>query len=116
MTLLCTRPTAASSSPIRVMAATGGTRAAFANWSFRPASITSIPDPDGAIHRLVELADGSRSTPELVSDLQSDYPQIGEQDVVDAVFQLESVGLFVDCAPRHRILGDRDTRLMHLVL
>jgi hypothetical protein len=77
--------------------------------------ITSIPDPDGAIHRLVELADGSRSTPELVIDLQSDYPQIGEQDVVDAVFQLESVGLFVDCAPRHRILGDRDTRLMHLV-
>jgi hypothetical protein len=78
--------------------------------------ITSIPDPDGAIHRLVELADGSRSTTEIFSELQSAYPQIDEQAVIDAVFQLESVGLFVDCTPRHRILGDNDTRLMHLVL
>jgi len=77
--------------------------------------ITSIPDPDGAIQRLVELADGSRSTPELFSELQSEYPQLGEQDVVDAVAQLESIGLFVDCTPRRRILGDGDTRLMYLV-
>jgi hypothetical protein len=56
--------------------------------------ITSLPDPDGAIHRLFELADGSRSTTELYSELRASYPRLAEHDIADAVFQLVSVGLF----------------------
>jgi hypothetical protein len=67
--------------------------------------VTSIPDPDGAVHRLFELADGSRSTTELFSELVTDYPRLGEQDVVDAVWELESAGLFEHSVPRMRILG-----------
>jgi hypothetical protein len=67
--------------------------------------VTSIPDPDGAVHRLFELADGSRSTTELHSALVTDYPLLDEQDVADAVWELESAGLFENSAPRMRILG-----------
>jgi hypothetical protein len=56
--------------------------------------ITSLPDPDGAIHRLFELADGSRSTTELYSELRASYPRLAEHDIAEAVFQLVSVGLF----------------------
>jgi hypothetical protein len=62
--------------------------------------VTSLPDPDGALHRLVVLADGSRSTTELFSALVTDYPQLIEQDVVHAVSELASAGVFEDCAPR----------------
>lgn len=57
-------------------------------------SVHTIADPDGAIHRLIELADGSRSIEELSGALQTDYPQIGEPDVVEAVRELESAGIF----------------------
>ncbi len=67
--------------------------------------VTSIPDPDGAVHRLFELADGSRSTTELYSELVTDFPRLGEQDVADAVLELESAGLFESSVPRMRILG-----------
>jgi len=40
--------------------------------------VTSIPDPDGAVQRLVELADGSRSTSELHDELVTQYPRLGE--------------------------------------
>jgi hypothetical protein len=36
--------------------------------------VLTIDDPDGAIHRLVELADGSRSTSELYVALAPEYP------------------------------------------
>lgn len=62
--------------------------------------VTSIPDPDGALHRLVTLADGSRSTTELHSALVTDYPQLAEQDVARAISQLASAGVFEDCAAR----------------
>lgn len=67
--------------------------------------VTSIADPDGALHRLVVLADGSRSTSELCSALRTEYPQLDEQDVVHAVSELSSAGLLEDCAPRRRMLG-----------
>lgn len=72
--------------------------------------VTSIPDPLGAVHRLAVLADGSRSTPELVSTLVADFPQLVEQDVVDAVWELEAAGLLEDCAPRRRLTGTRRDR------
>jgi hypothetical protein len=67
--------------------------------------VISIADPDGALHRLVVLADGSRSTSELCSALQTEYPQLDEQYVVDAVSELSSAGLLEDCAPRRRTRG-----------
>ena len=57
-------------------------------------SVHTIADPDGAIQRLIELADGSRSIDELFAALQAEYPQIGEPDVVEAVRELESAGVF----------------------
>jgi hypothetical protein len=69
--------------------------------------VTSIPDPDGALHRLVVLADGSRSTTELFFALTTDFPQLEEQDVVHAVSELASAGLFEDCAPRRGTLRAR---------
>lgn len=67
--------------------------------------VTSIPDPDGAVLRLFQLADGSRSTTQLYSELVSEFPRLGEQDVADAVWELESAGLFENPVPRMRILG-----------
>jgi hypothetical protein len=68
--------------------------------------VTSIADPDGALHRLVRLADGSRSTSELCSALRTEYPQLDDQDVVHAVSELSSAGLLEDCAPPRRMLGE----------
>ena len=56
--------------------------------------VHTIADPDGAIHRLIQLADGSRSIEELSGALRSDYPRIAEPDVVEAVRELESAGVF----------------------
>jgi hypothetical protein len=67
--------------------------------------VTSIADPDGALYRLVSLADGSRSTSELCSELRTEYPQLDEQYVVHAVSELSSAGLLEDCAPRRRRFG-----------
>jgi hypothetical protein len=69
--------------------------------------ILTIADPDGAVQRLVRLADGSRSTTELFSALVTEYPQLDEQDVVQAVSELATAGLFEDCAPRRGALGTR---------
>jgi hypothetical protein len=75
--------------------------------------VTSIPDPDGALYRLVLLADGSRSTTDLHSALLADYPLLDEQDVVHAVSELESAGLFEDCSPGLWTLGMRPRAERH---
>ena len=56
--------------------------------------VHTLADPDGVLRRLVELADGSRSTDELFGALTADYPGLGEQEVVDAVDELQTAGLF----------------------
>ena len=61
--------------------------------------VHSLADPDGALRRLVELADGSRSTDELFGVLTADYPELCEQDVVAVVDELQSAGLVDDGAP-----------------
>jgi len=67
--------------------------------------VTSFPDPDGAVHRLFELADGSRSTADLYSAMAPDFPRLVEQDVADAVWELEAAGLFESSAPSLRLLA-----------
>ena len=59
--------------------------------------VVTLDDPDGAIQRLVVLADGSRSTAELFSALAPDYPRLHPQAVDDAVAQLEAAG-FAECS------------------
>lgn len=62
--------------------------------------VTSIADPDGVMHRIVALADGSRSTEELFGTLVGDYPHLDEGDVAAAVFRLTCAGILEDCARR----------------
>jgi hypothetical protein len=69
--------------------------------------IVTFDDPDGAIHRLVELADGSRSTDELLSALAQDHPELPRPHALDAICELEAAGLLEDSAPRARIFRER---------
>lgn len=78
--------------------------------------VVSIADPDGALHRLIELADGSRSTRELFSALVREYPRLGHQDVVDAVSQLEAIGIFERCTPAPRMYDEHDGSLLPVYL
>lgn len=72
--------------------------------------VHTLADPDGAMQRLVELADGSRSTGELFCALAPDYPHLGEQDVVEAVDELAGAGLVEDWSVRTRAGADRGAR------
>jgi hypothetical protein len=72
--------------------------------------VVTIHDPSGAVHRLLGLADGSRTRGEIFSAMAADFPQLGEHDVDDAVGELEAMGLLQDAAPRGRILSSRLTR------
>lgn len=64
--------------------------------------VVTIEDPDGAVHRLVELADGSRSALELATALAADHPHLTHDDVLDALGRLEAAGLVVDGRPHPR--------------
>lgn len=70
-------------------------------------NIVTFDDPDGAIHRLVELADGSRTTNELLSALTQDHPRLQRQDALDAICELEAAGLLEHHGPRRRIPRER---------
>lgn len=72
--------------------------------------VMTIHDPDGAVHRLLGLADGSRTRAEISAAMASDFPHIREHDVDDAVDELEAMGLLQDAAPRGRILSSRVSR------
>jgi hypothetical protein len=72
--------------------------------------VMTISDPEGAVHRLLALADGSRTLVEIVATLGREFPRIDERDVVEAVDELEAMGLLQDAAPRGRILSSRLAR------
>ena len=69
--------------------------------------VVSVEDPDGAMHRLVELADGSRSVNELFSALAPEYPSLQHDDVVDVVAALEHAGVFENWAPSGPVVSGR---------
>ncbi len=69
--------------------------------------VVTLHDPDGAVHRLLVLADGTRTRPEIFETMAGDFPRIGQLDVDEAVDELEAMGLLQDAAPRGRILGSR---------
>jgi hypothetical protein len=72
--------------------------------------VMTIHDPDGAVHRLLGLADGSRTRAEIFAALAADFPQLRAGDVDDAVSELEAMGLVQDAAPRGRILAGSISR------
>ncbi len=72
--------------------------------------VHTIADPDGAIHRLVELADGSRTIDDLLNALQAEYPQIDEQDVINAVRELERAGVFESVGGHRGVFAGIDRR------
>lgn len=59
--------------------------------------VVSIPDPDGVVHRLLVLADGSRSTADLHAALAADHPRVDERDVRGAIRALSASGVLEDC-------------------
>jgi hypothetical protein len=59
--------------------------------------VASVPDPDGTMHRIVALADGSRSTRELLAALVGECPQLHEEDLAAAVARLTAAGILEDC-------------------
>jgi hypothetical protein len=71
-------------------------------------TVHTIGDPDGAIHRLIQLADGSRTIDELLGALHAEYPHLDERDVTDAVRDLESAGVLESWIPGRRLFAGRD--------
>lgn len=57
---------------------------------------TEIPDPDGAIERLFELMDGTRSLDEIHEALVSRHPMVTHTDVADAVRKFDDAGFLLD--------------------
>ncbi len=72
--------------------------------------VMTIHDPDGAVHRLLALSDGSRTRSEILTEMAGDYPRIAQRDVDEAVDELEAMGVLHDAAPRGRILSSRVSR------
>lgn len=72
--------------------------------------VMTIHDPDGAVHRLLGLADGSRTCTEIFGAMARDFPKVRQVDVDEAVGELEAMGLLQDAAPRGRILSSKLSR------
>ena len=72
--------------------------------------VLTINDPDGAVHRLLSLADGSRTRSEIFTAMTGDFPRLAQHDIDDAVDELEAMGLLQDAMPRGRILSSRLAR------
>src|SRR4051812_5881063 len=72
--------------------------------------VTTIHDPEGAVHRLLCLANGTRTRAEILAAMTDDFPQVSQHDVDDAIDELESMGLLQDAAPRGRMLSSSMAR------
>ena len=62
--------------------------------------VVSVPDPIGAMQRLLRLADGSRTRAEIFAALAIAYPQLGERDFDAALCELEEAGVLEEGAAR----------------
>lgn len=65
--------------------------------------VVTLLDPDGVMHSLLSLADGSRTTAELLAALAGEFPQVAERDIREAVAELVAAGLLEDAAQHGRI-------------
>lgn len=62
--------------------------------------VVTIPDPLGAMQRLLRVADGSRTRDEIFALLTIAYPQLSRQDFEDTLCELEDAGVLEEGAPR----------------
>lgn len=69
--------------------------------------VVTLADPDGAVRRLVELADGSRGTDQLHALLAREYPGLRRADVAAAVAELLAAGVLVEDAAARGVLAGR---------
>ena len=76
--------------------------------------VHTMADPDGAIQRLVELADGTRSIGDLLAALRAVHPQVEMADVVGAVRELEAAGIFEAEGAFRRLLAGENRELSAL--
>jgi hypothetical protein len=65
--------------------------------------VVTILDPDGVIHGLLALADGSRTSAELLAALADEFPHVADRDVREAIAELMAAGLLEDVAHYGRI-------------
>ncbi|MEY2516321.1 MAG: hypothetical protein QOJ89_3679 [bacterium] len=67
--------------------------------------LLTLSDPDGAVHALLALADGSRNRSEILAALAIGHPLLAEHDVDETLRELEYAGLIEDCMPHRRRPG-----------
>ncbi|WP_020667396.1 HesA/MoeB/ThiF family protein [Amycolatopsis nigrescens] len=58
--------------------------------------VSEIPDEDGAIRRLFELLDGTRTVGQVHRELAADFPKVTEAEVVAAIEQFDEAGFLLD--------------------
>ncbi len=75
--------------------------------------VTTIGDPDGFVHRLLGLADGSRSVATIWAALSAGFPDLDEHAVQDTVEALVERGVLEDGAPVARFLAASSPRHGH---
>jgi molybdopterin/thiamine biosynthesis adenylyltransferase len=54
--------------------------------------VTEVQDPEGMVHRLCSLMDGTRTIEELYKNLVVDFPGVTEADVKQAIRQFDDAG------------------------
>lgn len=69
--------------------------------------IFTIHDPEGAVHLLLSLADGSRTRADIFTAMSAEHGRLSQRDIDEAVGELEAMGLVQDATPRGRILASR---------
>jgi molybdopterin/thiamine biosynthesis adenylyltransferase len=61
----------------------------------------TLPDPDGQVLELLELADGSRTVDELTAAMAERWPGLSRADVAAGLAALDEAGLLEDAAARN---------------
>ncbi|HET9898913.1 MAG TPA: ThiF family adenylyltransferase [Streptosporangiaceae bacterium] len=70
-----------------------------------------IPDADGAIRRLLELLDGTRTAEQAHADLAADFPHVSLADVREAIGTFDEAGFLLnDAVTSKGILSDYELR------
>ncbi|MCP2168494.1 HesA/MoeB/ThiF family protein [Goodfellowiella coeruleoviolacea] len=58
--------------------------------------VAEIPDETGAIRRLFELLDGTRTIPQVHHDLAADHPEVTLDEVREAITQFDEAGFLIN--------------------
>src|SRR5688572_13084025 len=76
----------------------------------QPGLAAELPDDDGALWRLMQLADGSRDAGRIVSELAAERPDLATDGIAEALQGLMDEGLIEDAqGPRPNGLTEAET-------